>query len=302
MTSITLPENAFAASADSSVRKAQSAAEKQKYETGILWYHHALYQLDGQDKTGYKSYIHYNLSKLYYAEGKYSNSIRHIRESIRFNTSEQNDPVLRYHLGRSLIVNHEHATGELQLLRSRMAAEDPVLKLHITLYLARLYGYLNDLYQMAYYLNQAKELQLELPDTIDEHLAEAGSYAGMEPVYKSENKAKVLSTAIPGAGQLYARQYTNALGAVMVNSATIALLVRSVTLENYHHTLLIGSLLWWRYYDGNRDNAAHSVHEYNNRQRQSAIRKAMQSLDEIYRESFMQGDISLKRDDFLGAE
>lgn len=297
-TSITVLDNTFVATPECALQKAESALQEQKVEIGILWYHYALFQLDEEESTSYQAYIHYKLAELYYSNEVYDNSIHHIRKAIRFNTNEHIAPILRYNLGRGLIMNHDYASGELQLLRSRMAMEDPVLKLHITLFLARLYGLLNDGEQMAYYLNQARESQLDLPESIEEQLVEANHQINEEINLKSENKAKIFSSILPGSGQLYAQQYRNSAGALLINTATTALMVRSVNLENYHHTLLIGAMLWWRYYDGNRDNAIDSVREYNRLQRSSTIHKAMQSLERIYREPYMQKNSSLSRKQF----
>ncbi len=297
-TTIIFPDRLLASPVDNALQKAQQAFIEDKYDYAVLWYHYTLFNAEEENTKVSHAYIHYKLAESYYRTGNFDQSIYHTQEAIRFNRNEKTGPVLRYYLGRSLIMNKQYVLGELQLLRSRMLVDDPVIQIHISLYLARMYGLLNNRQQMAYYTNQALEVVLGSGKPIADNLSRAVNSLGGDNKIKSEVKARYLSTILPGAGQLYARQYLNSMSALLINTATTALLVRSVKLENHHHAILIGSLLWWRYYDGNRDNAVDSVRKYNNWQTGHAIREALHYIDQVYSDPIMQMDISLTKNNF----
>lgn len=297
-TSIIFPDRLFVSSADNALQKAQQAFVEQKYDYAVLWYYYTLFNAKKENSKVPHAYIHYKLAESYYRTGNFDQSIYHIQAAIRFNRKDKTGPVLRYYLGRSLIMNKQYVLGELQLLRSRMLVDDPIIQIHISLYLARMYGLLNNREQMAYYTNQALGVVLGSGKPIAGYLNQAVNSLGEDIKIKSEGKARYLSTILPGAGQLYARQYLNSMSALLINTATTALLVRSIKLENHHHAILIGSLLWWRYYDGNRDNAVNSVRKYNDWQTGHAIREAFHYIDQVYSDPIMQIDISLNQKQF----
>lgn len=298
LTTITSPDELGVLTTERVLVKAENAFKSHEYAYSKVWYHYALYKSNGKESQTSHAYIHYKLAELYYRTRNFGQATHHIREAIQKNKNVHIGPYLRYHLGRSLIMNKEHTLGELQLIRARMLIDDPVYKIHISLILARLHGMLNNIDLMALYIAQALEGEIGSSEPIVDFLSEAYEHATLEITFKSESKARKLSTVVPGLGQLYARRYLNSISALLVNSTTTALLIRSIRLENYHHSLLIGSMLWWRYYDGNRDNAVSSVFQYNNLQTYSSVQDALRAIDQIYKEAIFKRDISLTHDKF----
>ncbi|MEX0684376.1 MAG: hypothetical protein WD098_00110 [Balneolales bacterium] len=292
------PNNIDPPTAEAAIQKAESSFKEQNFDESILWYHYALYELQNGEETSLKAYLHYKLADVYETTNAHRESSYHMQQTLSLNANNEINSVLRYHLGLSLILNENFAGGELQLLRARMAVDDPAIKLHITLMLARLQGLLSNKDQMIYYIDQAKNLNIEDSEEITSLLRKVNFQIQKEVEQKSSSKAKMLSSFLPGSGQLYAHSYKNAFGALFVNTLTTGLIIRSVKLERYHHASLIGLLLWWRYYDGNRDNAAHSANSYNLSKETKAIHQANETLTKIYQEPFMQKDMSLSRKHF----
>lgn len=69
---------------------------------------------------------------------------------------------------------------------------------------------------------------------------------------KSPSLAKWLSTFLPGSGQVYAGEPLNGLNALALNSMNTYFLWKAGRRKSFRDTLLIFSLLWYRYYQGNR--------------------------------------------------
>lgn len=84
-----------------------------------------------------------------------------------------------------------------------------------------------------------------------------------KPTIKSSRKALLLSTFIPGAGQIYSRKWWPGLNALILNTATSYWLLHTVNNKSYRDSFLIFSLVWYRYYFGNRLHAKESAIQTN---------------------------------------
>ena len=85
------------------------------------------------------------------------------------------------------------------------------------------------------------------PDSIESLLMEA-----LLAHYKSPKTATILSTVIPGGGQMYAGQWLSGLNALLLNAGLGYLTVNSFIHEHYVSGFLEFELLFLRYYLGNR--------------------------------------------------
>ena len=81
--------------------------------------------------------------------------------------------------------------------------------------------------------------------------------------YKSTTTAKILSTIIPGAGQIYAFNWHDGLNAFILNGVIIGFIASSAYKKDYRDALLITFLLSYRYYKGNIYHAEKDVEKYN---------------------------------------
>lgn len=85
------------------------------------------------------------------------------------------------------------------------------------------------------------------PDSVESLLTEA-----LLAQYKSPKTATILSTVIPGGGQMYAGQWLSGLNALLLNASLGFLTVNSYIHEHYVSGFLEFELLFLRYYLGNR--------------------------------------------------
>ena len=83
---------------------------------------------------------------------------------------------------------------------------------------------------------------------------------------RSPRLARVLSTVVPGLGQIYAGETLDGVIAFTLNSAITYSVVRSAQARNWLDTALIGGLLFHRFYAGNTYNAQRYSHAYNEAQ------------------------------------
>ena len=75
--------------------------------------------------------------------------------------------------------------------------------------------------------------------------------------------AKVLSTFIPGSGQIYTGEYVSGLISLGWNVLWGYLTINAFVEDRVFDGVMIGTLLWWRFYTGNRHNAEKFAEEKN---------------------------------------
>jgi tetratricopeptide (TPR) repeat protein len=102
--------------------------------------------------------------------------------------------------------------------------------------------------------------QLFESDSLESILIEA-SEAG----YKSPNKAMLISTFIPGGGQMYTGRWLSGLNAMLLDGALGYLTVDCFVKERYVTGFLVFIFPFQRYYNGNRYQAYHTAIEHNDR-------------------------------------
>ena len=82
---------------------------------------------------------------------------------------------------------------------------------------------------------------------------------------KNENTAKWLSTFLPGAGQIYAKNAKGAIGAIGIAAFWGGWFVYDLIQQDYYSAALVLLWPWQRYHRGNIQNAEYSVIDHNAR-------------------------------------
>ena len=83
--------------------------------------------------------------------------------------------------------------------------------------------------------------------------------------YKSPKTAMLLSTLMPGGGQIYSGRWLSGLNAMLLNGALGYLTVNNIIEERYVSGFLVFIFLYQRYYNGNRHHAYSIAIEQNAR-------------------------------------
>ena len=100
--------------------------------------------------------------------------------------------------------------------------------------------------------------------------------------YKSTEIAMLLSTLIPGGGQIYSGRWLSGLNAILLNGALGYLTVNNIIKKRYISGSLIFIFLFQRYYDGNRHHAYSTAIEQNNRIDSYYEKEILNLIREIY--------------------
>ena len=87
--------------------------------------------------------------------------------------------------------------------------------------------------------------------------------SGSNASRKSPGAAKLLSTLVPGTGQIYAGDLKDGLNALAISCATGFLTVHSIVNGYYQEAIFTDVTLFWRYYSGNRWRAVQAAELYN---------------------------------------
>ena len=102
-----------------------------------------------------------------------------------------------------------------------------------------------------------------------------------KPGNKSVSMAKWLSIFIPGAGQIYSGNILSGINAFALNSLNSYFLWYTFDKKNYRDSILIFSLIWLRYYEGNISKAESYASDANILYRQNAVNQIYQDILKI---------------------
>ena len=221
------------------------------------------------------SSVHARIASCYQAQQQWPEAIFHLRRSIQTASSLSEIEDREFDLITTLSASGRDNEAELHLLRLR---EFSVLdERRVSLYLTVTYTYggqwekaVEEL-QRAFPTGQIRdERQREQVEQLELLYTEA-----RDAFRKSPDCAAWLSTAIPGAGQLYAGDPWDALNAFVVNAGLAALIFVAVKYEWYVEGALLFLYPLRRYYLGNRQNA------------RLAAERRNAAFDERYREQLL---------------
>ena len=96
--------------------------------------------------------------------------------------------------------------------------------------------------------------------------------------YKNLNEASLLSTILPGSGEIYCGHYWTGISAFLINAASIVAIVYSVNKKNYVDATIVFSIFFSRVYLGSRQNAHDFAIEYN----QKLYRQRIKEINKDY--------------------
>ncbi|MFA5031871.1 MAG: tetratricopeptide repeat protein [bacterium] len=103
--------------------------------------------------------------------------------------------------------------------------------------------------------------------------------------YKSEDKAILLSTFIPGSGEFYTRNFKNGMLTFLFNGITGFWAVESFRDRRYLDGTLVIMLLWNRFYEGGMRNALASVNKYNKTLKKKHLKELERYVPDIIKPS-----------------
>ena len=238
--------------------------------------------------TEYKRFIYFNptdenISEIYYKiglayrnKGDWKNALDAFRKSSATTLTDSISDERRIIIATTQIAKGNYSAAEFELLKLSLFSKYPEVK-------RKAYFFLGVCYIYSFKWNEAEKSFTQyfsdsIPNRfskIDSLLAQAKNFK-----YKSPKLAKLLSTFLPGSGQIYAGNWLNGINALIVNGLTSYLLFDALFDQRYEDLLITNITLFERYYRGNRYNAENIAELYNKKASQKYAKKTLECLQE----------------------
>ena len=230
------------------------------YDPAITEYKRVLF-FDEDNRLA--STVHSRIASCYKYQRLWNEAFFHLRRSIQAASSLREIEDREFELITALLAGGRDSEAELRLLRLRDFTEMDSKR--VSLYLCVTYVY------HSRWKDAAAELDRAFPD---EEIAEPWMRAELEHLKrllteaqssrrKSPGTALLLSTVVPGTGQLYAGDPWDALNAFVLNAGIATLIYSAMKHEYYLEAALLFIYPFKRYYMGNRDNARRAAETSN---------------------------------------
>ncbi len=245
-----------------------------------------------------------SIAESLYEQKDYFNAITEFERYLFFNPSASQQRKIKYKLARSYFYCNETLKSE-NILRALLSEQDSLSQKAQQL-LAQIYldtkRYfrakieLNDLLITAGYHNKTEiyralgyvALQELEPQTALEYFTLAQDSWLITKTHhilrlpkKNVSLAQLLSTFIPGSGEIYARRYGWGILSFLINSAAIYGTIHSIKNKQYLDATLIFTIFFTRFYNGSRNNARDFAISYN----QKNYQKAMKEIQRYYEQN-----------------
>lgn len=221
------------------------------------------------------SHALYRIGLAYRIQREWNKAVEALRESIRMSDVDSLKDERRIILATTLLAKGDYSLAQLELLKLAQFSDFNFVRYKALYFqgVASIYSHnwetaknvFHDFYHNYGHSKQGREIDSLLGEAI--HLS-----------YKSVTAGKILSTIIPGAGQIYAGNWKGGINALIVNAITGTLLARTIEQRRYSDALIVFFSLFYRYYSGNRYRAEEDVRRYNknlNRKHTEKILKAL---------------------------
>ena len=88
-----------------------------------------------------------------------------------------------------------------------------------------------------------------------------------------------MSTFLPGSGQAYAGEWKDGLNALVLNGTITSAVVLLFRSQRRGEAGLLASTIFWRYYNGNRQNATEAVLRYNRKENNRQVNNVLDTLN-----------------------
>lgn len=238
------------------------------YDAAIIEYKRFLYFHPEDERIGE---VYYNIGLACRAQGLWTEAVTSLRTATHLATDDDAKSEYQLELAVTLIAAQDYDLARLELVKVTMRTL-PTQLYRRSLFLQAVAS----LYQFRW--EDARESLRNY--TTDERLEILFEEATDIPL-KSAKVARVLSTILPGAGQVYAGDWRGGLNALLLNGVLGFLAVDMVLNEHYVDATLWGGGIFWRYYRGNTFRAGQAAERFNQQESRSATDAILQRLQEL---------------------
>ena len=154
----------------------------------------------------------------------------------------------------------------------------------------------NQLYKHAFFLKGIAEIYLfsweEARSTFRTYFGNTSRFHQIDVIIsqaikkprKSGSVARILSTILPGSGQIYANNWADGFNALILNGLFGYTSFSVAKSGNYRDASFLTLFLWMRYYLGNRNNAKKIAYQVNRKQDLAFAQLIVEELQAIWNE------------------
>jgi len=202
--------------------------------------------------------IYYRIHLSYRNQGKYSEAIKALDESIKFASNDSISDEKIISKSGIYIADGEYSSAEFELLKiSNFSKYSEVRK--------KAYFFLGicDLYTYKWKESQLALKKYFYDNPLIQNQLDSLFYTFYQKKYRSPILAKWLSTFVPGTGQIYGGDLKDGINALLLNSLTGYLLIDSIIENRIEDFIISYTSLFGRYYMGNRYKAEKATVNFN---------------------------------------
>ena len=215
--------------------------------------------------------IYHNIGFAYREQDLWTEAITALRMATQYARDDESKSEYQLTLAVTLIATQDYDLAQLELIKVTLRSPSALLYRRALFLRAVAYTY-------QFRWDEAREA-LKNWGT-DEKLNKLFD-AAIDTPQKSVRVARILSTILPGAGQVYTGNWRSGINALLLNGALGFLTVDAVLDGRYTDALLRGALAFRRYYRGNTFRAGQAAAQFNQQRTQQAAEAILQRLQEI---------------------
>jgi len=240
------------------------------YEDAITEYKRFIFFNHKSDNI---SYAYYKIGLAYRNENNWTESLDALQQAIQTAASDSLRDERKIALAVTFIANGNYSAAEFELLKVELFSKFESLRNKAAFLrgISTLYSFKWDESRNAF--NKYFDDTTTIGNQVDSLLA-----TSQHLNYKSPSFAKLLSTILPGAGQIYVGDWRNGINALAINMATGYVLVDALLEHRYNDAIFSFLWLFQRYYLGNRQHAEEIAQNHNLHLNQLLADRILQNL------------------------
>jgi tetratricopeptide (TPR) repeat protein len=229
------------------------------------------------------SLAYMGMGQQYREMGQWEKAADAFRQSISFSTSGNAQCECQLALATTLLISHQYSAAMMELLPLTQLTDNDGVKSRAIIELT-IAAVLQHNWALAD--NQLSKLSdiITKSAASDSAIVFIKTELSKAPAHKSEDRAKWLSTFLPGSGQLYGNDYRNAINAFLLNSLNFSVIFTNLYNAQYQAAIVYFIFVAERYYAGNRARAYLITRQNNEKMDQDFSEKIIKQLQSLYTE------------------
>ena len=218
-------------------------------------------------KTALTPYVTYRLGLSFSREGEFSKASRYLKRALRQTKSKHAKAFVRYGYAMVLIAANKVNLAHIHLLKLHRDDTPPEVA-EAALVLSLLLSTMQENWRGAHAtVSRLEERWRQHSQRLEKVRAIKSILHDLQTTTpkKSPNRARKLSTFLPGLGQFYAGAFKAGVNALALNALNSYFVGSRIQQKKYGDALLFASVIWWRYYKGNKVHAEEEALRTNQR-------------------------------------